>query len=85
MQVIIGNDAAEFVKSELGKIILGMAELDAKAAVDDLALADASDIPKIRELQLKLRVAKQFDRYLGELVIRGSEAFEAYKQQKEES
>lgn len=83
VEVVAGNDAEDFVGSELGKIVLGMAEQDAKAVMQEFSEVDASDLSKVRDLQVRLKVALRFDSYLAELVTRGREAMEAYKQQQE--
>lgn len=73
-QVLIGDDAEKFVETELGRTILGMAKQDVEAAVIAFADADASDLSKIRELQLQIRQGQKFERYLVELIQRGREA-----------
>lgn len=73
-QVIIGNDAEEFVDSELGRTVLGMAKQDVEAAVIAFAAADASNLSRIQELQLQVRLGQKFEQYLVELIQRGREA-----------
>jgi len=73
-QVIIGNDAEEFVDSELGKTILGMAKQDEAAAVIAFDEVDPTDLKAVARIQQELRVARRFEQYLIELINRGREA-----------
>lgn len=76
-QVIIGNDAEEFVDSELGRTVLGMAKQDIETAVMAFDEADATDQKAIAKIQQDLRVARRFEQYLAELIQRGREALTA--------
>lgn len=78
--VLIGDDAEEFVKSELGQTVLGMAKQDAELAMDKFNDCHITDTAKLMEIKVELRVAQRFDRYLSELITRGREALEANKQ-----
>lgn len=75
--VKLGGDAEDFVKSELGQVILGMAKQDWEAAIDEFNNADITNQAKLIELKVKIRAAKQFEQYLSEIVIRGREAWES--------
>lgn len=76
-QVIIGKDAEDFVESELGRTVLGMAKQDLEAAVLAFDKADISDPSKLLDLKVDLRVARRFEQYLIELIQRGREAWAA--------
>lgn len=84
-QVLIGKEAQDFLESDLGKVILGMAKQDMESAVEGFSSANAANTEQVIEAQVRVRVAMRFERYLVELITRGSEVFEAYKQQKQES
>lgn len=80
-QVIIGDDAETFISSELGRTLVGMAEQDVKSAMIEFESCDLTDSKAIAKIQQDLRVARKFEAYLVELIQRGREALEAYKQQ----
>ena len=76
-QVIVGGAAEDFTESELGAVVLGMAKQDAEAAVLAFMDADITDHGKIANIQLDLRVARKFEQYLSELIIKGRETYAA--------
>lgn len=78
-QVIVGDDAETFVASELGQSVLKIAAQDLDLAILGFVDADASEVNKIRELQLQARLGMKFEQYLKELITRGREALEANK------
>lgn len=82
-QVIVGDDAETFVAGELGQAVLKIAAQDLDAAVLAFADADTSDDARIRELQLQVRLAMRFERYLSEIITRGREALAANNNNKE--
>lgn len=78
-QILIGDKAEEFVASELGRTILGMAKQDADMALHRFDECDITDHTKLMDIKVELRVAQRFNRYLAELITRGREALEVYK------
>lgn len=76
-EALIGDDAAKFLESELGKVMLGMAHQDLEQAVIALDEVDVSDTKKVGQLQLEIRLARRFESYLTELIQRGKEALDA--------
>lgn len=80
-QIIIGDDAETFVSSELGKTMIGMARQDAEAAMLAFGDADVNNAIAIAKIQQDYRTAKKFEQYLVELIQRGREALETFKQQ----
>lgn len=80
-QIIIGDDAETFVSSELGKTMIGMAKQDAESAMLAFGDADVNDPKLVAKIQQDYRVAKKFEQYLVELIQRGREALETFKQQ----
>lgn len=78
-QAIIGDDAEEFVQSELGRTVLGMAKQDLEAAIHEFDKAKVTDTERLMELKVEIRAAKRFEQYLVELITRGREALEAAK------
>lgn len=79
-QVLIGKDAEDFVESELGRTVLGMAKQDMEGAVLAFDKADINDPSKLIDLKVDIRVARRFEQYLIELITRGREAWEASKE-----
>lgn len=82
-EVLIGDDAEKFVESELGRIVLGMAEQDLRNAMLDFAEADITNQGQVAKIQQEVKVAIRFDRYLRELIEKGREALTAWRQQNE--
>lgn len=74
-QVLIGKEAEDFVESELGKTILGMAKQDAERIMHDFDMVDVTNQPKVIELKIELRAVRRFEQYLSELIIKGREAW----------
>jgi hypothetical protein len=83
-EAIIGEEAESFFKTQLGETILGLAEQDLKLAAIAFAEADITDPKQVAKVQQDIRVAIGLESYLKELVHRGHEAFQAYKQQQRE-
>ena len=79
-QVLIGDDAEEFLASELGRTILGMAKQEVDTAALEMKEVDLKDEKKLREIQNRIWRATQFESWLRELIAAGREALEAYKQ-----
>jgi hypothetical protein len=83
-EVILGQEAEDFVASDLGKVVLGMAKQDFEDACLAFCDVNLTDSAKVAKIQQDARVAKALDRYLSELITRGHEAFGAFKQQQKE-
>lgn len=79
----LGKAASEFKDSELYKVMVGMAEQEVAAALEDLAVVDPDDSKKIAQLQMNARFGRQFQAWLDELVMNGDEAIAVLKQQQE--
>jgi hypothetical protein len=78
-QVIVGDEAEEFVSSELGRTVLEMAKQDAQLALEAFCDADLADSAKIAKIQQDARIASRFNQYLVELITRGREALAAHQ------
>ena len=74
-EALIGDDSEAFMRSELGRTVLGIAELEAQDAIQELK--SASDLVHIRELQNRIWRAESFGSWLTELIDRGSQAIQA--------
>lgn len=70
----IGKDAEEFVRSELGRTVLGMAKQDAAEAMNDLKKTSPFMFWKVQRLQNEIRIAEQFEKWLVEIITEGAQA-----------
>lgn len=76
----IGEAAREFVESELGKCILGMARQEIEAAHMEFEDTKPTDTLAIMSLQNRLWRARAFEQWLCELVDKGNAALSIYRQ-----
>jgi hypothetical protein len=81
-QAEIGEEARKFVESDLGKCVLGMAEQEALAAMEELVSTDPGDWKKIARLQMQIQSARNFEKWLAELIDEGDNAISVFKQQR---
>lgn len=82
-QAVLGRDAEEFLKSELGIYLLGAAKQEAEDATVRLKTADASDAKLIQRLQSEIWRAESFETWLRELVVSGRSAESALEEHEE--
>lgn len=73
-EVMLGRDTEEFINTELGRTVVGLARQDYVDAVLLLAEIPWWRKGKIRELQRRADHSKRFLDYLRELLIRGRQA-----------
>jgi hypothetical protein len=78
--VTIGKDAEEFLASDLGRTILGMAEQEVTAATEKLKNVAPWRRRRIAELQNDIRRAESFKGWLVELIISGRQALDTLEQ-----
>lgn len=76
----LGKAAEEFLASDLGRVLIGMADQEVALAQEELEGAPATDSVKIREIQNRAWRARQFKQWLAELVDKGKQAIEIFKQ-----
>jgi hypothetical protein len=79
-EILIGDDAEQFLGSELGRTVLGMAEQDLLAAAESLDSVSLTNQDKLIDLKVEIRVSKRFKSYLRELIDRGREALASSEQ-----
>lgn len=79
----IGEEAKKFMESELGQVILGMAKQDALLAMEALAEVDPTSVEKIRVLQNTVYLSNTFEQWLKELISKGDNAIDTFRQQQE--
>jgi hypothetical protein len=72
--VQFGLDVAEFVRSPVGQYLLGRAEQEREAALDELAYTSAADVEHMRELQMIVRRADSFAQWLEDAQMEGRAA-----------
>jgi hypothetical protein len=77
----IGDEARKFVESDLGKTLLGMAQQEVLQAQEALETVDPTDTKKITYLQNQAKTARNFEQWLGELIVKGENALTVWRQQ----
>lgn len=82
-EAMLGKDAEELLKSDLGRTMLGMAQQDYAEAVIALANVPWWRKARIRTLQQKAANSKSFLSYMQELIIRGRQAQGALREEDE--
>ena len=78
-QIVLGNDAENFVSSPLGQKLIELARREVDAATLDMRDVDLGDGKKLREIQNRIWRATQFEAWLEEIVITGREAYKQLK------
>jgi len=71
----IGDQAETFLKSDLGRVLTGLARQEAEEALDQLKTVKPDDVLRIQELQGTIRRAESFNEWLIALMSRGREAY----------
>lgn len=80
--VQFGLDVAAFADSAIGQYLIGRAEQEREAALEDMAYGSATDVERMRELQLVVRRADSFAQWLADAQMAG-EAVAQELQQRE--
>lgn len=75
----LGEEARRFVEGQLGTCLIGMARQEAEAAKERLASVDPEDKKQITQLQNQVWLGRQFEAWLAELITKGNEALEVFK------
>jgi hypothetical protein len=73
-EAILGDEADKFMRSDLGKIVLGLAAQEAELAVEKLKTVDPANYKAIQALQNEVWRAESVERWLRELIIEGDQA-----------
>lgn len=84
-EVVLGKDAEDFTRTDLGRSMVGMAKQDYFDAVLKLADAPWWRKGRIRELQHRAACSRMFLGYLGELIVRGRQASVALNEAERQS
>ena len=75
----LGEEARNFLASDLGRCILGMAKQEVALAQEKLETVDPTDAKTITELQNHARMYRSFEQWLIELLDKGQNALEVFK------
>jgi len=78
---VLGADAESFIKSELGRVVMGLAHESAQDAYRQLKDCDPSDAKLIAKLQGYIWRAESFEQWLTELIIAGEQAIHTLEEQ----
>jgi hypothetical protein len=73
-EAVLGQDAEEFIASELGRFIVGRAEQEVAEAMEQLKTCHPWRTRKIKDLQNQIWRAESVQNWLAELVVRGRQA-----------
>lgn len=79
----MGEQASEFVHSDIGRYMIGAAKQDMEEAHSKLARTLPFRWRRIQALQNEIRVGEMFLLYLRDLIIRGTAAGKALEQRDE--
>ena len=79
----LGEEARNFLDSDLGKCLLGMAQQEVALAQEALERVDPADTEAVRKLQNQAMLGRQFEQWLLELLDKGESALQVFKQQNE--
>lgn len=81
---LIGDEAKKFLESDLGKVIIGIADQEVDLAKEKLLDVDPDDIKAVRKLQHQAEFGIAFKSWLYNLLNEGEQAMAAFKQQEQE-
>jgi hypothetical protein len=70
-EAVLGRQVEEFIASDIGKVLIGMAEQDARVAMSELKKVHPWRWRKIRDLQNRILQAERFEGWLLDLVHTG--------------
>ena len=73
-EAILGKDAEEFLKSELGRYIIGRIKQERQNALDELIVVSPRRPQRVKELQNEVLRCNLMESWLAELIIEGRNA-----------
>lgn len=73
-EAILGRDAEDFFASDLGRYMLGRAEQEEVAAIEEMIACDVNDAEHMERLQNIIWRSRVFKDWLAELVTNGKQA-----------
>lgn len=74
--ILLGDDADQFFKSDLGKYIQARARHEIITAQNDLVKVDPEDSKAIREIQNRIKIARAVPDWLNEAILSGRQELE---------
>lgn len=77
----LGEEARNFVKSQLGILMIESCKQDRAIALEKLAATDPFDDKAIRAASNAVKVAEMFEAKLVEIIMNGNNALEIWQQQ----
>ena len=80
---LLGEEAAKFAESDLGRMLFGMADQEIAAAQLSLEAVKANDATQIQELQNHIWRARHFKEWLLELIEKGDQALKLYQHEEQ--
>lgn len=82
-EVQLGLQTQDFLKSTIGRYLLGRAEIDEREGVFRLKNADPKDEKEIRAAQFLARLPDLLARWLDDAIVNGKNAEEQLQQQQD--
>ena len=82
-QGAIGADAEDFLRSELGRTLLGLARAEAVASLSKLRTVASWRRRKIAQLQSEVWRAESFEGWLRSLIVTGQQSLREYDRRTE--
>jgi len=80
MEILLGDDADSFFKSDLGQYVVAKAQQVCDDALVGLRIVDPEDTKKIRELQNQISIAEGTLGWLQEMLITGRQTLETLQE-----
>ena len=78
-EAILGKDAEDFLKSEVGQYIVGRIEQDIEEAKSKFTEVDPTDAKAVMSLQNEIKRAESLKQYFEEIIVAGRNAFNLLK------
>jgi microcompartment protein CcmL/EutN len=75
-ECILGKDAEDFFKSDIGRYVLARSNEEVEEAVEQLKVTPADQVAEIRDLQLTISKAEGAVQWLNEQIIAGNQALQ---------
>jgi len=75
-EIILGNQADEFFKSDIGRYVIERANESTRNAVEQLKEIDPSDAKAVNKIQLELKGAENALTWINEMIINGRSAYQ---------
>ena len=80
----LGEEARDFVKSQLGIFIIEQCKQDRQIALEKLADVDPEDLSATRNAINEVKLAERFEQKLVQIIQQGDSALAAWKQQEQQ-